>query len=165
MTYSESRIEMYKHTIGIKASNISGYGAFYRYKISKSVRVQASGIFYMLDSDRDNEVRDLSGYTYGIEIQKDIVQRDMYRIYLLTGGFYYHNDDKIENESHMIKDSWNYGIGCGLEYLFHRVTVGGELGYKYYYDTGEKWNPTDEWRNFIQETTKIGAGLTLGVIF
>jgi hypothetical protein len=164
--YPESAYLKYHQAFGFKASNISGYGAFYGWKPTDDVRLQATGIYYLYDHKFQHERRQITDYSIGMEIQKDIIQEDDYRFYLMTGGYYYHdNDTSTVTKLHVVKNSYNCGLGIGYEYFFHRVTLGLELGYKYYYDTSEEKRGDGEWLPVLEKVTKIGAGLNLGFVF
>ncbi len=168
VTAKENYYVDYLHSFGLKASNISGYGAFYGYRVIESLKLQVTGIYYMYESEDYEWKKDLKGYTIGIEIQQDLHQKYLFRIYLMEGGYYYFDDDYEDNfdESfeHTVKDSWNCGLGIGVEFFFHRLTVAGEVGVKYFYDYGDVKRDSNGWRMFIEKNTKIGAGLTIGFI-
>lgn len=157
----------YNQAFGIKASNLSGYGAFYGFKPADEWRLQATGIYYMLDRDILKERRLISNYSVGLEIQKDIIQEDKYRYYLMAGGYYYHDNDETRGRTllHIIKDSRNAGLGIGYERFFHRVTLGVEAGYKFYWDTSREQEGAGEWLPVLERVTKLGAGLNLGFVF
>ena len=109
----------------------------------------------------------ITNYTIGVEIQRDIIQEMKYRFYLTSGGYYYHDNDKTVSTKflHVIKDSYNCGAGIGYEYFFHRVTLGFELGYKYYNDKSKEKKDNEEWFPVLERVTKIGAGCNLGFVF
>ncbi|OGJ84793.1 MAG: hypothetical protein A2487_20020 [Candidatus Raymondbacteria bacterium RifOxyC12_full_50_8] len=157
----------YRQAFGIKASNLSGYGAFYGFKPGDRWRIQATGIYYLFDSKVKDEQRVITDYTLGLEMQKDIIQEMKHRIYIMAGGYYYHDDDAIKssNPFHKIKDSYNTGLGIGYERFFHRVTLGLELGYKFYSDLWVEKRGIENWVPVWEKVTKIGAGLNLGFIF
>ena len=158
----------YHKAFGIKASNLSGYGAFYGYKPVKEVRLQVTGIPYFFDQKVGNERWTITNYTIGMEIQKDIIQEEKYRCYLMTGGYYYHDNDKTASRTdtvHIIKNSYNCGLGFGYEYFFHRITLGIEIGYKYYYDKSVEAVGNGEYIPVQEKVSKLGAGLNLGFIF
>lgn len=165
--YAEPDYLKYHQAFGIKASNLSGYGAFYGYKPAKKWRLQITGIPYLLDSEFQNKRHRIFNYTIGLETQKDIIQGDQHRFYLMAGGYYYHDDDETIdiNPFHAIKDSYNAGFGVGYEYFFHRVSLGLELGYKIYRDKSVEKEGSGDWVPVIEKVSKIGAGLNLGFIF
>ena len=157
----------YRQMFGIKASNLSGYGAFYGFKPTQKVRIQATGIYYLFDRKVMDEHWKITDYTIGMEIQKDIIQEMNYRYYIMAGSYYYHDDDKTESSkfSHVIKDSYNWGAGIGYEYFFRRVTLGLEFGYKFYNDHSKETDGTTGWIPVLERVSKLGAGLNLGFIF
>jgi hypothetical protein len=158
----------YHQAFGIKASNISGYGAFYGFKPTDKLRLQATGIYYFFDHKYQDDRWIISNYSIGMEIQRDIIQEMKYRIYLMSGGYYYHdNDNNITGTTslHVITNSYNCGVGIGYEHFFHRVSLGMELGYKYYYDRSMEKEDSQDWIPVLEKVSKIGAGLNLGFIF
>ena len=157
----------YRQAFGIKASNLSGYGAFYGYKPADEWRIQATGIYYLFDSKLQNERHIITDYTLGLEVQKDIIQETSHRFYIMAGGYYYHDDDETKSDHpfHLIKDSFNGGLGIGYEYFFHRVTLGIELGYKIYRDKWVEKQGNEDWVPVSEKVSKIGAGLNLGFVF
>lgn len=156
----------YNQAFGMKASNISGYGIFYGYKPTSTIRVQAAGIYYLFDNELGNIRHKIVNYTIGLELQKDIIQNEKNRLYLMGGGYYYRDDDEEKDDTPLtiVNNSYNYGLGIGFEYYLHRVTIGAELGYKLYTDNREKTEYGEEQPEFIREA-KLGAGINLGFIF
>ncbi len=165
--YAEPDYLKYHQAFGIKASNLSGYGAFYGYKPTDKLRIQATGIYYLFDSKFQNERHVITDYTLGLEIQKDIIQELTHRFYLMAGGYYYYDNDEAKSKIpfHVIKDSYNCGLGIGYEYFFGRVTLGLELGYKLYRDKSKEKEGDKEWIPVSEKVSKLGAGLNLGFIF
>jgi len=157
----------YHHAFGIKASNLSGYGAFYGTKLSSVLRIQATGIYYLFDSRWQAERHLIKNYSIGIEVERDFIQEEKERIYLMVGGYTYHDDDETfgNNPFHAIKNSLNGGLGFGYEQFFSRVTLGLELGYKFYWDTSQEQEGDAEWVPVSERVSKLGAGLNLGFIF
>lgn len=156
----------YNQAFGIKASNLAGYGVFYGYKPSADIKLQATGMYYLFDSELGDARHKITNYTIGLEIQKDIMQKSDQRVYLMAGCYYYRDDDQeIDLTPLRVKNnSYNYGLGIGYEYFFHRVTLGAELGYKLYTDRIIKTENSIEMPEFEREA-KLGAGINLGFIF
>lgn len=156
----------YQQAFGLKASNLAGYGVFYGYKPSSEWKLQATGMYYLFDSELGNVRHQITNYTIGLEIQKDIVQKTDQRVYLMAGCYYYKDDDQeIDQTPLRVKNnSYNYGLGIGYEYFFHRITLGAEVGYKLYTDRIIKTENNTEMPEFERES-KLGAGINLGFIF
>jgi len=157
----------YHQAFGFKASNISGYGAFYGWKPTDDLRLQTTGIYYLFDHKFQEERRVITDYSIGLELQKDIIQEIDHRYYLMAGGYYYYDNDETKSDApfHAIKNSLNCGLGIGYEYFFKRVTLGLELGYKFYSDKSREKTGDAGWIPVSEKVTKIGAGLNLGFIF
>lgn len=157
----------YKQFFGMKASNISGYGMLYGYKITPDTKLQLTGIYYLLDSDNGNVQYQINNYTLGLEFQKDIIQQNKQHVYLMAGAYYYHDDDQTinDNPKHIIKDSYNLGYGVGYEYFFQRVALGVEIGYKLFKDYSKEKEGEQGWIEVYEKESKIGAGLSIGFIF
>lgn len=156
----------YSHALGFKVSNISGYGLFYGYKPLKTLRLQATGIYYLFDNELQNEKHSIRNYSLGMEIQKDLIQEGKSRYYAMAGGYYYYDNDQAAGNKpfQVIKNSCNAGIGVGYEYFFHRVTLGFEVGYKLYRDKSKEKEGNGPWIPVSEKVSKIGAGLNLGII-
>jgi len=157
----------YNQAFGMKASNIAGYGIFYGFKPLPDLRLQASGIYYLFDSELGDKRHKITNYTIGLELQKDIVQQDNFRVYVMGGGYYYYDhDEEVDEDPFLVNNnSYNYGVGIGYEYFFRRVTLGAEIGYKLYNDhLNSSRNNIEQPQELIKET-KLGAGITIGFIF
>ncbi len=165
VTSAEKLYNDYSRAFGIKASNISGYGAYIRQSLPAKFKIQFTGIYYLLQLEEEDKERDYSGYSVGLEVQRDMYQYDNSRLYLTAGGYYFDDEDETKGVSIENIRSKNIGIGVGYEHYFHRVSVAVEAGRKYYFDVGEFWTPEEEWRNFSQKTTNFGVGINIGFIF
>jgi hypothetical protein len=150
----------------MRASNIAGYGIFYGYKPLSDLRIQVAGIYYLYDSKISDTQHTIENYTIGLELQKDIMQNENNRVYLMAGGYYYYDNDEEKDATplQIINNSYNYGVGVGYEYFFRRITLGAELGYKLYTDERVRTEHGGELPEYVREA-KLGAGITLGFIF
>jgi hypothetical protein len=175
LTYTNSfcqvdTLNQYYNSIGIKYSNISGYGIFYNRKLSESFHLQIMGLAYYFQSKNNNFEHINFNYDFGLEIQRNIAIGDNYRIYFLAGGFYYLDNDEQkfkENslDSVRLNHSFNVGVGLVGEYHYQRFFFHFELGYKFFEDRIEiTVNNTQPYPE-LKRMTKIGAGLGVGFTF
>jgi hypothetical protein len=158
----------YRQAFGFKASNISGYGAYYGFRPSRETRLQITGIGYLYNNSYSGDTVVIKNYSIGLEFQKDIIQSEKYRYYLMAGGYYYSDNDKQTGSTnlHIVKDSYNFGVGLGFEYMIlRRVSLGVELGYKIYRDYWDEKKDNEEWVPCHEFVSKVGAGLNFGFVF
>ncbi len=158
----------YSNSLGLKASNISGYGFYYNRKISNDFNLQAMGLIYYYINKKETEEYRNFNYDFGLEIQRNMYRSVNSRIYLLSGAYYYFDEeyDKHDDLSDKtINHSFNVGVGVGYELFYKRFVLSMELGYKFFEDNKEiteNNNPTYPER---ERTTRIGAGIGLGFTF
>ncbi|MBL8028400.1 MAG: hypothetical protein JNL74_18390 [Fibrobacteres bacterium] len=158
----------YRQAFGFKASNISGYGAYYGVRPSEKTRIQITGIGYLYNGSWGKDTAEIKNYSIGLEFQKDIIQEEKYRYYLMVGGYYYSDDDKTTGSKnfHKILDSYNAGVGIGFDYMIlRRVSLGVELGYKIFRDYWDEKRGDEEPVPCHEYQSKVGAGMNLGFVF
>ncbi|MBK9247137.1 MAG: hypothetical protein IPM69_03260 [Ignavibacteria bacterium] len=152
-------------TVGLKVSNISGYGFYCTKKITQNVSIQAMGLMYYYYNRDKNDIHKIYNYDIGLEIQRTIYRIPDFRIFILAGSYYYYdNDNNVENSNSFLKvnNSFNIGIGLSLEYTFKRLVISVDLGYKFFEDrikvTENEQTPYPE----LHRVTKIGSGFGIG---
>ncbi|MBU4487214.1 MAG: hypothetical protein KKD38_09840 [Candidatus Delongbacteria bacterium] len=153
--------------LGVKASNISGYGIYYSKNISESYRLQAMGIIYYYEWNKNEESETIFNYDLGLEIQKDLYNGENSRTYLLFGGYYYFDDatDIYDNKTNTVNNSFNIGTGIGFEFEYKRVVYNFDIGYKFFEDDIDTFTNGDFSYNELKRVTKIGAGIGIGFMF
>lgn len=161
--------ENYNNSLGLKNSNISGYGFYYNRAITNDFRLQAMSLFFYYYRLADNEEHENMNYTFGLEMQQNIRKDDKFRLYLLAGIYYYFDDDlltiKGADKTIMLNKSFNTGVGVALEYYFKRFVFNAEIGYKFYQDNKKiTVNDNSPFPNRIMET-KLGGGIGVGFVF
>ncbi len=157
----------FNNFIGVKASNISGYGIYYAKSISDNYRVQGMGIAYYYKHEKESESETIINYDIGMEIQRFIYLAEDMRAYVLAGGYYYFDDDTetFTDEIQTINHSYNVGIGIGFEFYYKRLVFNIDLGYKFFEDNLKTYiNDVYEYPE-LERTTKVGAGIGVGFMF
>jgi hypothetical protein len=156
------------NAIGLKASNISGYGFYYNRKISSNIRLQFMGLTYYYFKDSEEENRTIFDYDFGLEIQQDIYRTSFFRIFILGGAYYFYNHDNNEkkfSDKEVTTNSYNAGIGLSSEFLYKRFLLSFDLGYKFFEDRfvikENNGIPYPE----LKRVTKVGAGIGVGFLF
>jgi hypothetical protein len=156
-----------KNTIGIKYSNISGYGIYYNREITENFKLQIMGLVYYLYGLKDNIEHKNLNYDIGLEIQRNILKGQSTRLYFLVGAYYYLDDDKYEGngtKDYKINHSYNVGVGFAGEYYYHRFIISLDVGYKFFED---RWEITHDAQQYpeIKRVTKRGLGIGIGFMF
>ena len=172
----EKRHDIFDNKVGLKASNISGYGLFYNKKVSDNLHLQVNGLLYYLNYEEgeDDKKTTVFNYDLGIEIQRNIISDTNSRFYFMFGAYYFYDREKNEtkladiSEEEIFTNSYNIGIGVGFEYYFYkRIFVTAEIGYKFYEDrikTLENGNEVNK-SPILERVTKIGASIGIGYTF
>lgn len=161
--------EFYNNTLGIKNSNISGYGIYYNRAVTDDFRLQVMSLFFYYYRLADKVEHKNMNYAFGLEIQRDLTKNEMFRLYMLAGLYYYFDDDLKSSsdagKTLMINKSMNTGIGIALEYYFKRFIFSVEVGYKFYQDNKRITNNNDESYPVRIRETKLGGGIGVGFVF
>ncbi|MFH1049359.1 MAG: hypothetical protein V1779_00350 [bacterium] len=158
----------FTNSFGLKASNMSGYGFYFNKKISEDFNLQAMGLIYYYINKKEDEEFSNFNYDFGLEIQRNMYRTDVSRVYLLTGSYYYYDnefDKSLSNKTETINHSFNIGVGVGYELYYKRFVLGLELGYKFFEDNKEITENNDPTYPVRNRTTKIGLGIGIGFTF
>lgn len=153
--------------LGVKASNISGYGLYLSRDLSENFRAQIMGIIYYYEMTKNDESEKILNYDIGIELQKSMYSNDRMRTYILFGGYYYFDDETLKNveSTNVVNNSFNVGLGIGMEFSHKRIVYNFDIGYKFFEDDIDTFKDGDFSYNELKRVTKIGAGVGLGFIF
>lgn len=154
--------------LGMKASNISGYGIYYARTFMDNYRIKGIGFSYYFQSDKNNDSRTIFNYDAGLELQRFIHRSGNMRVYILAGAYYYSDTDTEktpENENKSVTDSYNTGVGIGVELIRGRATFSFETGYKYYKDDIDIYTDGKLTGFERKRTTKLGGGISIGFMF
>jgi hypothetical protein len=165
----EKEREFYNNTLGLKNSNISGYGFYYNRAITNDFRLQAMSLFFYYYRLADNEEHKNMNYSFGLEMQQNISKDDKFRLYFLAGIYYYFDDDVLSikgaDKTVMENMSLNTGVGIALEYYFKRFVFSAEVGYKFYQDNKEITVNDNNPYPIRNMETKLGGGIGVGFVF
>lgn len=156
------------NTLGMKASNISGYGIYYNRKLSDNYNLQIMGLAYYLYQKKAGRLHENFDYDFGFEIQRNLHISQSFRVYILAGSYYYFDDDYRDNNGKKVKDinnSFNMGVGLACEYYYKRIVVSIDLGYKYFEDNHKITVDDKQSYPELDRVTKIGAGIGFGFMF
>lgn len=160
-------VNLYDNSIGLRYSNISGYGLNYGLRIFDSYSVIVSGMILYNentvweDMTKANVIKDQKDilYNFGIELQRDMFYTNNTRVYALIGANY-SKDDNSELLSGTEISRYAVGLGFGLEWFLHeRVSLNISAGYKF--------DSIDKIENKVQPSIerKTGLGIGGGVTF
>jgi hypothetical protein len=161
--------EMYNNTLGLKNSNISGYGFYYNRAVTDDFRLQVMGLFFYYYRLADDAEHKNMNYAFGLEVQQNITKNEKFRLYMLAGLYYYFDDDLRTiagaDKTLMLNKSMNTGIGIALEYYFKRFIFSAEVGYKFYQDNKKITKDDKAPYPVLIRETKLAAGIGVGFVF
>jgi hypothetical protein len=160
-------VNLYDNSIGLRYSNISGYGLNYGVRLFKSYSVIVSGLILYNentaweDMSKTKITRDQKDilYNFGVELQRDMFYTNNTRVYALLGANYL-KDDNSQLLSGTNISRYAVGLGFGLEWFVHeRVSINISAGYKF--------DSIDKIENKVQPSIerKTGIGIGGGVTF
>jgi hypothetical protein len=164
----ETSMDSLDNSIGLKASNISGYGFYYNRRISDDYKLQVMGLIYYYYNEANKEIHKIFNYDIGLELQRDIYRSSNFRTFMLAGAYYYFDDDHLDgviNDNITTKHSYNVGVGLAGEYMFRRFLISFDLGYKFFEDRLEIKENANAPYPELKRVTKVGAGIGIGFMF
>jgi len=158
------------NSIGMRFSNISGYGISYSKRFLENYTIKANGIVFYdeyIKGHKDSIIQDTKNiiYDFGFEIQRDFYKSDNTRVYML-GGMYFANDQNKEEWDGLTsideyRDLIAGGLGVGVEFIFKKkFGINVDFGYKFDHSDGEEEGiPVEE------NTTMIGLGIGISYLY
>lgn len=157
---------LYNNSVGVRYSNISGYGLCMSTKFLDFYTVNISGMIQYTeyikwnDLNKTKEIENQKDilYDFGVELRRDLITTKGTNIYALIGAYTsdFKNKD-INNEKYESK--YVVGIGFGLQWFFHKQFAGDlSLGYKF-----DNTNTQEGGQPSVERKTGIGVGI--GAIF
>jgi len=176
--------EQLRNSVGIRFSNITGYGLSFSKRIFDNYTVKAGGIVFYdeyVKGHKDSLIQDNKNiiYDYGFEIQRDIYKTDKTRVYALGGMYFSKEQDKNQERSRVYDpvsntysnelvtftddefDKTAGGLGIGIEFTLHtRFAVNIDFGYKFEHSEGKESGIPVE-----QNTTTVGLGIGLSYLY
>ncbi|MBU4487215.1 MAG: hypothetical protein KKD38_09845, partial [Candidatus Delongbacteria bacterium] len=160
----------FKNSLGIRFSNITGYGLSFSRQIFDNYTFKAGGIVFYdeyIKGNNDSIIQDTKNiiYDYGFELQRNFFKSGNTRVYML-GGIYFANEQN--------KDEWNGvastdqyediiagGVGIGVEFTFKsRFGLNIDFGYKFENSEGE-----EEGIPVTKNNTQLGLGIGLSYLY
>jgi hypothetical protein len=159
--------EEYNKYFGVKASNLTGYGIYLARDITDTFRAQTMGIVYYYEKTESDNSESVFNYDIGLEFQKEIYKWKNSRTYILFGGYYYYDEDikDYEDKISVINNSYNLGVGLGLEFSHKRIVYNFDIGYKFFEDDIDTVKNGKLTFDELERVTKIGAGAGIGFMF
>lgn len=177
--YSENR-----SALGLRFSNISGYGISYTRRLFDNYAFLANGIVFYdeyVKGEKDSIIQDDKNiiYDYGFELQRDMFKSGSTRVYLL-GGIYFSNEtDKNQalqrvynaetnlNEEKLLTytdneyDIVSGGIGLGINFVLRNsIALNVDFGYRMEHSEGKESGIPVK-----QNKTSIGLGIGVSYLY
>ena len=166
---TEKLSNLYNNGIGIRYSNISGYGLSYLRRFLDDYTVCINGaITYneyekWTDMSKTNVEEDTKNilYNFGIEFQRDLFVTTGTKIYGLIGMYYTDDDNKGQDNSGTVNKTFSIGVGFGFQWYMGKHVAG-------YFHFGYKFDNIDSEENnqpSLQRQTVVGFGLGMAILF
>jgi hypothetical protein len=161
----ENIVNIYDNLVGVRYSNISGYGLSFARRFSESYEFLICGLAHYRQSKRwedmskrviTDENKDVL-MDFGVELKRDFIKTSTTCIYGLIGTYY--SDDTQKNSSPYYGDetsnkNFSIGVGIGMRvFLDKRFSFNLNFGYKF--------DHTDKVSNNspgLDEGTNVGLG-------
>lgn len=164
-----------RNSIGVKFSNISGYGLSFSRRLFDNYNVKFGGIIFYdeyVKGFKDSLLEDSKNinYDYGVELQRDVFRSEKTRVYALGGIFFSKSQDmeKTRNYSGVLNtetdddfDKITGGLGIGIEFVTkNRLAFNIDIGYRFEHSDGkESGIPVEE------NNTMVGLGIGISYLY
>jgi hypothetical protein len=165
-----TRTEPVFNSIGLRFSNMSGYGISYSRRFADNYAITFTGIaFYdeFVKSDGDSIIQDTKNihYDYGFELQRDFFKSQTTRVYMLGGLFFSTEANKDQWGGYASQDLKEDKIGCGLgigiEFIIKEtLALNVDFGYKFENNEGK-----ENGKDFTSNKTLLGLGIGLSYLY
>jgi len=156
--------------LGIRFSNLTGYGTSYQRNFGAHYAARLTSWFKYYEYIKGDEATRIrhkktnNNYNFGLDIQRNVISENGYRVFADIGGGYAVSEQVIEVET--IQDPNNLkhtlvtgGLGGGIEYFMgRRMSADMAIYYKFDYDINERRLKEDN--ESVRET---GLGISLGL--
>ena len=165
---TEKLVNLFDSEIGLRYSNISGFGLSFSEKIFTGYYVTFSG---MISYDEHQAWSDMTKstitedtknilYNFGLEFQRDLFIFRNTKVYALLGGYYYVEDNKDQFNSR-VTNIFTVGIGVGFKWYMDKHFAGFfHFGYKF-----DNSNTEDNNQPSLERKTNVGIGAGISYIF
>ncbi len=134
--------QKFSNVVGIRYSNISGYGPYYERYFFEHYSIKITGLLYYyeyVEGEEPNVIQDDRNIFYngGIQFKRDLLKLKNFNAYALIGASYMNDHDRETDNSsygtsHDTKtDKLVGGLGIGVAATFkNRFVIELEAGYK-----------------------------------
>lgn len=153
--------------LSVRYSNLTGYGAAYQRNFLTDYYVRTTAWFKYYeyikgDADRPARMETNKNYNFGLDLQRNIISEDKYRVFGFLGGGYAIREKikRLDMATSYSRDDFRQklvtaGLGGGIEYyLMRNVALDFGVSYKFDYDV----------RTYTKESTKeTGLGTMVGL--
>jgi opacity protein-like surface antigen len=168
--------------IGIRYSNVTGYGISYQRRFLSDNYVRVTGWFKYHEFLRGTEeepieLRKDNMYNYGIDLQSNSIKENRYRVFLFAGAGYgvveemvtmNSDTDSSKNPGNRDETLITCGAGGGVEYrLLKNLTADIGISYKYDWDLQkEVYSEADkQYADNLRKETGLGINIGLNLLF
>ena len=168
--------------IGIRYSNVTGYGVSVQQRFLDNYYLRLTGWFKYHEFQRGTdenpvEIRKDNLYNYGIDFQRNIICENRYRVFLFVGGGYGvveevvkkgSEPDSAKNPNNKDQTLITGGIGGGIEYrLLKNLTTDVGISYKYDWDLQKDvYSEVDKkFDDNLRKETGLGINIGLNLLF
>ena len=162
--------------LGIRFSNLTGYGVSYQYNFLNQYYARATAWFKYYEyikGDASDPVRKKSdkNYNFGLDLQRNIIDESKYRVFGFIGGGYAVREKIITRKGELTPNLDNLdqqlitaGIGGGIEFYFTKH-ISADLGvsYKFNYLLKKDVYTPAELRSYDETTKETALGVNLGM--
>ena len=162
--------------LGVRFSNVTGYGISYQYSFLENYAIRTTAWFryyeYILGAEsapleKESDI----DYNFGLDLQRNIILEDKYRVFVL-GGIGYSVREKTNEDANQPQSTDNVddnffkaGLGVGAEYWFSK-NLSADLGLSYTMNIEDGIKYKDNLQRYISKTNKYtGLGISIGLNF
>jgi hypothetical protein len=136
------------NTLGVRYSNLTGYGVSYQRNLFSEYYLRTTAWFKYYEFIRGHEsdltyrMKTDNTYNFGLDIQRNIIHENKYRVFGFIGGGYavrekggqYNADGVIVKDNGAREQELiTAGLGGGIEFFFSQ-SVSADMGVSYKFD-------------------------------
>jgi opacity protein-like surface antigen len=168
--------------IGVRYSNVTGYGVSYQRRFLNDNYIRVTGWFKYHEflrgsEEKPIELRKDNMYNYGIDLQRNIIKENRYRVFLFAGAGYGvveemvtmgSDPDSVKNPGNRDETLITFGAGGGIEYrLLKNLTTDIGISYKYDWDLQKDvYSDADkQYADNLRKETGLGINIGLNLLF
>lgn len=155
------------NALSVRFSNLTGYGVAYQRNFLDNYYIRTTAWFKYYEyikgevSISPYTKRTDKNYNFGLDLQRNIISENRYRVFGFIGGGYavrekMEQQDDIVNPNNFTQKLLTSGVGGGVEYyLSSKLSADFGLSYKFDYDVKEKLQR--------ESTKETGLGAMVGL--